>query len=432
MKNIITFFSVLFFGQIAITQNQPKFESLKLNSAPAFVILGVEPENIQRPTTPTEFIAGLQSSIVNRILKPNVAFELSPYYMVNPKNKNNSKRFNASDYLLNNNGNFFTTVKKSLSISLATSESDTVVYGKLNPGTALGFGMRFLLIDGKPSKELLAWNKQQIRTVFFNDLLSLIVSLPPGPVDIKLVLDNRVDNFLNISAKKLNIGLTETELKNMINKIKDDIMFDLVTNKRPLDNATLSTLFENKQKAEGDHEAALLAILNAKKNPLAKEGFMLEFAAGDATVFENNEWGNWKNAKASFWLTPSWRKDISKDGKDISLFDFMIVLRYTLNNKKDSIDVADYFDSGIKGQLIKNKWSGSVEFVGRWASDVPAIVKSKFTYRLALSADYKITDIITFKFTFGSNFDGNTSSYTNPKEMFALGGVNFGLGNLLK
>lgn len=432
MKNIISTLVILSFCKTVFNQVQPKFENLKLNSAPAFVILAVEPENIQRPTSPKDFIAGLQSSIVNGMLKPNVAFELTPYYLVNPKKKENSKRFDASNYLLSRDGNIFTTIKKSLSFSLATSESDTVVFGKLDPGTGIGLGTRFVLIDGKPGKELLAWNKQQIRTVFFNDLLSLVSTLPPGNVDMQLVLDNRIDNFLNISGKNLNIGLREPELKAMFYKIRDDIMFDFTTNKRSLDKDSLISFLEAKQVAEAEQESALLDKLNKKKNPLAKQGFMLEFAAGSGTVFENNQWNSWKNAKAAFWLTPSWRKDISKDGKDIALFDFMLVFRYTINNKKDSVDIADYFDSGLKGQLIKNRWSGSVECVGRWASEVPEAVKSKFTYRLALSADYKITEDITFKFSFGSNFDGNTATYTNPKEMFALGGVNFGFGNLLK
>ena len=63
---------------------QLKVEKLKLNSAPAFVILGIEPDNIQRPSSPSQFIAGLQNSFVNEKLKPNVAFEVSPYFMANP------------------------------------------------------------------------------------------------------------------------------------------------------------------------------------------------------------------------------------------------------------------------------------------------------------------------------------------------------------
>ena len=431
MKNIIITLLLFVVCKTGTSQGKPKFESLKLNSAPAFVILGVEPENIQRPTTPTEFIAGLQSSIVNNALKPNVAFELTPYYMVNPKKSDNAKRFDASNYFISNNGNLFTTIKKSLSISLATSESDTVKFGKLDPGTGLGLGMRFILVDGKPTKELLEWNKQHIRTVFFNDLNSLMSGLPPGSVDMKLILDRAVDKFSNISVKNLNIG-KESEIKSMIYKIRDDIMYELVTKKISLDKKILDSIFEIKQTEEVTKESVLLSNLNAKKNPLAKEGFMLEFAAGNGTVFQNNEWSNWKNGKTAFWLTPSWRKNTSKDGKDISLFDFMLVFRYTINNKKDSIDIADYFDCGLKGQFIKNRWSGSVEFVGRWASDVPKTIKSKYTYRLALTADYKITDDITFKFTFGSDFNGNTSTYSDPKEMFALGGINFGFGNLLK
>ena len=41
---------------------QENFKSLQLNSSPAYVVLGVDPENIQRPNSPGDFVANAQSA----------------------------------------------------------------------------------------------------------------------------------------------------------------------------------------------------------------------------------------------------------------------------------------------------------------------------------------------------------------------------------
>src|SRR6185437_9811916 len=112
---------------IAQTPAPQNFQTLQLNSSPAYVLLGVEPTNIQRPSTPSQFVAGLQNAVVNGKLQPNLAFEISPYYLKNPKDTS-SKLFNPTDYLLNKK-NFFQTIYQTLSISLATSSTDSVVFG---------------------------------------------------------------------------------------------------------------------------------------------------------------------------------------------------------------------------------------------------------------------------------------------------------------
>lgn len=40
--------------------------------------------------------------------------------------------------------------------------------------------------------------------------------------------------------------------------------------------------------------------------------------------------------------------------------------------------------------------------------------------------------MITFQAAFGSNFDGNSTTYSDPSKMFAIGGFNFGFGEWFK
>jgi hypothetical protein len=406
------------------------FESLKLNSSPAFVILGVEPDNIQRPSSPKQFIAGLQNAIVNGKLKPNLAFEFTPFYTVNPKkNDEKSLRFHPEEYLLDDN-NVFDNIKKTLSISLATSESDTVIYGNLKAGTGLGLGIRCILVDAERKKgvinDLKKWQEAEIRRAIYQKIAFAIEEetnfAKATSTGNNIIEDFKKGPLLNEAFN----GLPYEFACKIVDDIRDEIASDIQANKMT-DVGTMEAQFEKKIQKENALQSLYLSKINERKFPFTKEGFMLEFAFGEASVFENNEFKNVKFAKTAFWLTPSYRWNVAKNKQNISLVDFMGVLRYIINNKRDSIDVTDYLDAGVKGQFTHNKLSGSIEFVGRWLSNKPPTVKSKWTYRLATSIDYKINETLTFKFTFGTNFDGNTATYTEPKKMFAIGGLNFGI-----
>jgi hypothetical protein len=170
--------------------------------------------------------------------------------------------------------------------------------------------------------------------------------------------------------------------------------------------------------------------LNQAVFPLTREGFMLELALANATVIPNNEAKNITSAKTAIWLTPSYRINTRKDPTVIDFLDFMAVLRMTFNNSK--VDVTDYFDIGAKVQYTHNRFSLSGEYIARMLTEKPDAVESKWTNRLDLSFDYKINDLITFKATFGRNFDGNSVHYSDPQKIFAVGGVNFGFGEFLK
>ncbi|MBL0199037.1 MAG: hypothetical protein IPP81_02385 [Chitinophagaceae bacterium] len=43
-----------------------------------------------------------------------------------------------------------------------------------------------------------------------------------------------------------------------------------------------------------------------------------------------------------------------------------------------------------------------------------------------------MNNLVTFKATFDSNFDGNSTHYNDPSNMFAAGGFHFGFSNFLK
>jgi Arc/MetJ-type ribon-helix-helix transcriptional regulator len=170
--------------------------------------------------------------------------------------------------------------------------------------------------------------------------------------------------------------------------------------------------------------------VNAYQFPLTREGFLLEFAIANASVAGNNDWNKLQSAKTSIWLTPSYRFNVNKDPEVIDFIDLMAVLRVTINAK--NVDSTSYADFGGKLQWVHNKLSVSGEGVFRYLTNKPLNQKKNYTVRTAFTLSYKLNDLVTFKATFGSNFDGNSTHYSDPSKMFAVGGFHFGFSNFLK
>ncbi len=157
---------------------------------------------------------------------------------------------------------------------------------------------------------------------------------------------------------------------------------------------------------------------------------MLELAFANAGIAEQNVWNRFSQAKAAFWLTPSYRFNINEDPEVIDIIDAMAVVRMTFNSKL--VDSTNYFDGGLKLQWIHNRISFAVEGILRYLTEKPETQTKGYTFKTDISFGYKINDFVTFKTSVGSNFDGNSIHYDDPKKIFIVGGLNFGFSNFLK
>jgi hypothetical protein len=419
---VITFLSLITFSSLK-GQQIPEFESLRLSSAPSFVILGVEPENISRPVSPTEFVSGIQNAVSEGKLKPNFAMEFTPYYLKNPVK--DSTRFNGLKYIVPER-NVLQNLCKTFSISIGTSDSDTTSFGELAPGTALGIGIRFTIVEGKPNSSkmhlVLEWNEAMVKRQFLNDI-SILVGQSQSVNELLSFLKEEAKTFKEKSLFNPQFNLCPISYSR---KVIDDLV------KKVTDLAKSNGLGKVKKFVVDEIgrfelvQTDALKKINTKTYPFAKVGFLLEMAAAEAILFEDSEWRQPAHAKAAVWLTPSYRWDVSDENSEsISLLDAMGVLRYTLNNKKDSVDISNYFDAGTKAKFTRNRWSASVEGVYRYATEVDSEKAQKnYTYRLTFSFDYKINELLTVKANFGTTFNGNTTTYTDPKKIFAIAGLN--------
>lgn len=413
MNKYIWLFTGLFFyftGSAQNTDINKEILALQMNSSPAYVVIGVEPENIQRPNSPTDFAASVQSAVVNGKMQPNFAMESTPYYWFKSRNAENYK---AVDYIFNEN--YGDNLLRSITFSLATSVSDSLTFAGLKPGTALGIGLHLQLVQGKPSyktiEKLTAWYQAVNGGII---LAQMIHSLEQTPTDLDILFDNITSVGSLKDVPRVQIGIIKKFLQIKLNK----------TQISSLDIPKLQLII-NELDAKS---AEVLTAVNKHKFPLTKEGFMLEVSAANASVAQESKWDDLSSTKTAIWLTPSYRFNVNNDKNFANFIDLMAVARITINSKK--IDSANYIDMGGKLQWIHNRFSLSGEIVSRVLTKKPELVRKKYTLRTAVSLSYKINEFITFQTTFGSNFDGNSTVYSDPSKMFAVGGFNFGFGNL--
>jgi hypothetical protein len=120
----------------------PKLEDVKTPPSPAFVLLGISPTDVQRPTTPRALAVALLSSVQDSSGTPkNVALEVAPYWL------QERPTLSFDDYDLPTLAQSFI---QTLSISVAMKPSETSD-GKTTPTTG-GLGARAAWVLGGRSK----------------------------------------------------------------------------------------------------------------------------------------------------------------------------------------------------------------------------------------------------------------------------------------
>ncbi|MBA4407671.1 hypothetical protein C0389_10380 [bacterium] len=122
---------------------EKKISDIQTPPSPAFVLLGIEPNSISKPTTPRAVAASFVSSV-----QQGGALEVAPYWLASHPNLTFDDYYNAG---------LGQTIMQTLSISFATVPkteiSDTL-------GTRVGLGARWLLIAGHPRDSLKIFQKK--------------------------------------------------------------------------------------------------------------------------------------------------------------------------------------------------------------------------------------------------------------------------------
>jgi hypothetical protein len=414
-------------------------QQLKPTANPAYMILGVAPTDIERPSTPKEFVSSFQNGIVNGKMAPNFALEITPYDLLPAYKNKRSYEDKAIDHVLGKQ-TLGRNLWNNLSLSMATSASDTMAIGQLKKGNGLGFGVKTILINGRPKAEtykaLLGLNTKFAEELIYDDLINKIetsskkltrIELDLFVNELKATSDTSQKKILSIVQSSVKLDSARVQRKRyIIQKIMDDLDDKIKSTQNDSTRKAIVLAYLNERKKEViKTQHGLLATAN-KKLAFAREGFIVDLSMAYMAHFEGNEWDAWHYAKFSGWTTLSYRWNLDTTFEKVSLLDAMVLVRYTGNDPK--VDSTNYLDAGIKLQYTYNKITISSEAIYRKLNKIPSGVKTDFTYRATINLEYVLNERITLKTSIGRNFDGNSSAYDQPNgKIFAVGGLNFSI-----
>jgi hypothetical protein len=437
MKNILCL-SILILETLILSAQtpppNPDIQKLVVGSSPAYVLLGVQPDNIQKPSTPRDFIGGIQSAVVNGQLQPNFAIETNPFNWGNQKIKN---QFHANDYFYSG----WEAIKKNFSLSGATSSSDTVIFGKLQPGIALAYGLSCTIVPGKVNKitqkiidQFYIWEINDVKSFFIGTFLVAFTPNKNNGNQVNFSKDDlakfyqatidHIKNSPDYSREDRNKLALEFKSYYEARSLETQIKY----NNTSIADSVRVKIIQDDLDIYDSLKSIPVNFISGQTIPFKREGFSLNLSAATVSIFQGNQWNQAVQGKTAIWITPSYTFDLNPDNSQKGLvesIDVMAVGRFTWNCAK--VDTANYVDLGLKLQFNRNAWNASFEWVARNASVVPSTVHSNWTDSWLGSFSYTINQITTLKFSFGSSFDGNTTKYTSPNQMFAVGGVNIGI-----
>lgn len=146
----ITLIVAIFQGVCNAEDQSIDVESVRLNTAPAFALIGVEPTAIERPDSPKAFSVAVMGSSDegtegDGFFGQNLAIEASPFWWTNTASK-----LNAADYYLN--GSAWQNFQRTFTLSIATK--GTSIVGDEGDGGSLGLGFRGNFLMGKNDEAL--------------------------------------------------------------------------------------------------------------------------------------------------------------------------------------------------------------------------------------------------------------------------------------
>jgi hypothetical protein len=341
-------------GAPAPLHAQPQeLQNLKTPTSPAFVILGIEPTSVERPSTPRAFALSLLSAAQGEggVLPENYAAEFAPYWM-RPQ-----PRLTFAEYF---DPNWLQSLRQTFSISLATNSVATGA----DSVTGVGLGIRFSPRAGEPSNTLLAL----VRAIRTAD--SVLVRL-----DQAVARAQRRNDTTALDTLRPKILIQEAEAR------------------------------------------ALSAEFRANDE---RVGLRLDFAGALAAFYPQNDFRAGQIGRTALWGTLAYR--LERPGMDV------IVLGRWMQNDADVQQ--DVWDVGGRAVLLYDRFSGSVEWVARSATDAagpgaggqPALDSGN---RVVGMLEYKATNDLFFSFSFGQDYpiEGDDR---HPLVAIVGGQLNFG------
>jgi hypothetical protein len=413
-------FLIVFVPGSLFAQKSPDLTSLTTPAAPAYTILGIQPNEISRPKSWNALEASLYSSFTDGaglILPKNYALEFTPYWMQSHPTLTFKQYADPGPWQ---------SILQTLSVSLATSLEENTADTSFQ-ATRLGAGVRFTLFSGRApaenaeiiGKAVLLKEKlsglngilsllestvekqpgdlQMFRAAFNDRFARMIENDVAGKHDMIFIKESLVDPYLSAHQAE-----TTEEVASLIGQLKTK--FDSLVQSPDLDRS----ITEVQQMAK-EHWGFMLDVSGA---------FELDFPTSSIGWSEIPKWG--------FWFIPSYRMKNLK-------FDFLGIVRYLRN--EIPAEPTDNIDAGGKLVFQSRKFSLALEGMARYQwillsktvenGVTTTQTKSDADWRLVLNFDYSINEKLSVSCNFGKNFSKNTGL---EGDLIASVGLNFGIG----
>ncbi|MEX2283836.1 MAG: hypothetical protein WEE89_15230 [Gemmatimonadota bacterium] len=344
----------------------PELSALKPTAAPAFMLLGVSPTSIERPSSPADF--GLM--LVNRTerlstIPEEFAVELSPFWL--RRHPDLTWRADTAR-----------TIEQSIIRTLTWSAATAEIGNELAPQTGVAVGGRFMMLSGqltRASKETLIALEQSLAAEggLKNRMAAARLKILDDSLRVRLQ-----------AAQQLSDAQRQTAIAAAVQ------MHSVAA--AALDAQILADPAYQDSIAEGRKRFENIA--------LEREGPMLEIAAAAGWAFDNRIWDQGGFERWGVWSSLSWaRSTAMPDGAKLTP---VVLLRYTANRSDAQ---PDYLDAGARLILHDDRYAVSFETV---LSSPTGEGVAERLYRVAGVLEYQLRKDAWAIATFGR--DHNTTT----------------------
>jgi hypothetical protein len=388
---------IIFLSGLYINAQEKLPDSIDLNllnapSNPAFNLMGISTNSIDKPTDLNSFRLSIQNATNNFTKLPsNYAVEFCPASLFGIKSQTLSK-FNSTK--------FSDVWWQSLSASFAYSRSnmEDKETDDSTSFTKMGIGFKVSLIRPR-------WNATTVQKV---DSFYLFQRKALDEYNNRVALaQNNFDNIDKVLKKAFQTPVSPG---------RTDSIIALTVRLRSL-NDSLTTAINAEITDPTTKSALALALTDlgkyAKGMKIERIGFFLDFATGIAFDFPDSKFNNSMVSKAGGWLTGGYES--GNNG-----FSFLGIARYLFQPDKIYADDSgkinhkniSTFDAGGRVALngAQGKSSLNAEAVYRSVLNDNVV---KPSWRLTFNAEYSVGFNQKITFAFGRNFNGTITKSGN-------------------
>lgn len=391
----------------------PQFNTIRTPASPAFVLLGVEPTSVARPSTPADFAASLVDASDNfSSLPKDYALEASPYWLVSHPGRSWREDVRRSPWQ---------SVQRTFTLTAATAQTGT----DAAPVTGVAVSGRAALLSGHLSQETVS-RLQHIDSLLPLDQAELLRRLQAGSDALDVLTaaamdragagpDVLADNTLIQAGLAAAEDGLEAADESTITKAKEAVGRQLgqaqsggeVPDAARAASEILAALAETERAAAVDQPAREALAQALEDFVSAREGLFLEVAGGTSWRAPSGAFDSTSLSRWGAWLTASYQ---------LPELSFVAVARYL-----DAGDAPedDAIDVGARVVYTRDLYAVSLEYVDRHLIHRSGAVRP---WRLAGIVDYKISRAVWLTGSFGRDYASDS-----PGSLLARLGVSLQL-----